>query len=506
MLTKKSILRIFSIVPLVVFLLASVGPAYAVSASPAESRKTAPPSFLQFAGNGNSLGFMSNNMLAVPNEVVATGITNIQDFLTKCPQNDPAYNQIRQDFELRANGVLISYPIPCTEPITAIPIAQYTDELIALQTLRIAYYMGMGTAGKLPWTSKDLYSWMKGNVSGINLKTTPGLYYCCDVINGKKYISFSRKDDLYRDFTRDWTGFAGYLSLYAHETRHADPNDPGHTTGCPPFPLPTDTKGCDAAYDLNNLGGYGVDHWLNANFASGYLNIGIGCAPPDTARDYALSNASNADSTRERFVTNVPPIVTVPLPYGGICTTFADVSASYWAVAYTERLYQAGITGGCALIPLQYCPEGTVTRAQMAVFLERGIHGSSYNPPAIGGSTGFGDVSTSYWAAAWIKQLAAEGITGGCGSGIYCPEAPVTRAQMAIFLLRSKHGASYSPPAVGGSTGFGDVPTDYWAGAWIKQLVAEGITAGCGTGTYCPESPVTRAQMAVFLVRTFNLP
>jgi hypothetical protein len=59
---------------------------------------------------------------------------------------------------------------------------------------------------------------------------------------------------------------------------------------------------------------------------------------------------------------------------------------------------------------------------------------------------------------------------------------------------------------VGASTGFSDVPTNYWAAAWIKQLAAEGITAGCSAGIYCPESPVTRAQMAVFLVRTFNLP
>jgi hypothetical protein len=124
----------------------------------------------------------------------------------------------------------------------------------------------------------------------------------------------------------------------------------------------------------------------------------------------------------------------------------------------------------------------------------------------VGNSTGFGDVATDHWAAAWIKQLAADGITGGCGGGNYCPESPVTRAQMAIFLLRAKYGASYSPPAVGASTGFGDVRTDHWAAAWIKQLVVEGITAGCGGGNYCPESPVTRAQMAVFLVRTFNLP
>jgi hypothetical protein len=142
----------------------------------------------------------------------------------------------------------------------------------------------------------------------------------------------------------------------------------------------------------------------------------------------------------------------------------------------------------------------------MAVFLLRGIHGSSYAPPEIGAGTSFGDVPPPYWGAAWIKQLTVEGITAGCGNGNYCPEAPVNRAQMAVFLLRSKYGASYSPPAVGVSTGFGDVPVNHWAAAWIKQLVVEGITAGCGSGNYCPENPVTRAQMAVFLVRTFNLP
>ena len=183
---------------------------------------------------------------------------------------------------------------------------------------------------------------------------------------------------------------------------------------------------------------------------------------------------------------------------------FKDVAYGYWAESFVQRLYNAGITGGCGAS--MYCPETSVTRDQMAVFLLRGIHGSSYPPPVPGTSTGFADVPVTYWAAAWIKQLAAEGITGGCGTGLYCPNEPVTRAQMAVFLLRAKYGAGYTPPAVSDSTGFTDVPTTYWAGAWIKQLVTEGITAGCGAGTYCPEAPVTRAQMAVFLVRTFNLP
>ncbi|PWB76532.1 MAG: hypothetical protein C3F07_03570 [Anaerolineales bacterium] len=184
--------------------------------------------------------------------------------------------------------------------------------------------------------------------------------------------------------------------------------------------------------------------------------------------------------------------------------TFQDVNTTYWAWQYIERLYNAGITGGCTTSPLNYCPDSTVTRAQMAVFLLKGVHGSSYSPPAVGSSTGFADVPTSYWAAPWIKQLAAEGITGGCGGGNFCPDTPVTRAQMAVFLLKSKHGVSYNPPAATGV--FTDVPVGYWADKWIEQLAAEGITGGCGGGNYCPDTSVTRAQMAVFLVKTFNLP
>jgi hypothetical protein len=186
--------------------------------------------------------------------------------------------------------------------------------------------------------------------------------------------------------------------------------------------------------------------------------------------------------------------------------TFADVSQIHWAWAWIERLYNTRITAGCADDPFRYCPEDTVTRAQMAVFLLRGMHGSAYNPPAVNGGTGFDDVPIDYWSAAWIKQLATEGITTGCGNNNYCPEASVSRAEMAVFLLRSKHGPDYAPPDVEDSTGFDDISPAYWAAAWIMQLVAEGIATGCMTDNYCPEEPVTRAQMAVFLVRTFGLP
>jgi hypothetical protein len=186
---------------------------------------------------------------------------------------------------------------------------------------------------------------------------------------------------------------------------------------------------------------------------------------------------------------------------------FEDVPPGYWAKDYIERLYNAGVTGGCATTPsLLYCPERTVTRAQMAIFLLKGMYGPDYAPPPVGSSTGFADVPTSYWAAAWIKQLAAEGITGGCGNGNFCPDNAVTRAQMAVFLLKAIYGSAYVPPPVGTTSGFLDVPITSPFAPWIKQLAAEGITGGCGGGNYCPSNAVNRAQMAVFLVKAFNLP
>ena len=138
----------------------------------------------------------------------------------------------------------------------------------------------------------------------------------------------------------------------------------------------------------------------------------------------------------------------------------------------------------------------------MAVFLERGMNGSNYSPPAATGNV-FLDVGASDFAASFIEQLAADGITSGCGNNNYCPNATVTRDQMAVFLLRAKYGSSYLPPAATGV--FGDVDLSYWAVSWIEQLAAEGITSGCGGGNYCPGAPITRDQMAVFLVRTFGL-
>ena len=188
-----------------------------------------------------------------------------------------------------------------------------------------------------------------------------------------------------------------------------------------------------------------------------------------------------------------------------VVNTFIDVPNNYWAYADIQKIYELGITGGCSQTLPLYCPNDAVGRDQMAVFLLKAQYGSSYQPPAPVGV--FADVPTTYWAASWIERVRALGITGGCSATplLYCPTAKVTRDQMAVLLLKTKYGGTYQPPAATGM--FQDVPTSHWAAPWIEQLAREGVTGGCATNPtrYCPNDQVKRDQMAVFLVRNFDL-
>ena len=181
---------------------------------------------------------------------------------------------------------------------------------------------------------------------------------------------------------------------------------------------------------------------------------------------------------------------------------FLDVPQEDIFHDYVETILRKGITAG--LGDGEYGRDNPATRAQMAVFLLKAEHGSSYAPPACTGA--FPDVPCPSLFADWIEQLAAEGVTAGCGGGLYCPDNSVTRRQMAVFLLKAKESSSYTPPPATGI--FGDVPEGDTFAPWIEELYDRGITGGCQASPllYCPNNQSTRGQMAVFLVKTFGLP
>jgi hypothetical protein len=161
------------------------------------------------------------------------------------------------------------------------------------------------------------------------------------------------------------------------------------------------------------------------------------------------------------------------------------------------------VTSGCG--GDGFCPESTVTRGSMAVFLLLAKEGASYVPPACTVAP-FTDVPASSPLCPWIQELVHRGVTSGCGGGNYCPDGDVTRSQMSVFLLATQEGAGYSPVSCGGTSSFNDVDATSPFCPWVAEIARRGITAGCGGGAYCPDNAVTRGQMSVFLSTTFALP
>ena len=112
---------------------------------------------------------------------------------------------------------------------------------------------------------------------------------------------------------------------------------------------------------------------------------------------------------------------------------FDDVDAASFHAPFIERMAELGVTRGCG-DGSGFCPDRTVTRAQMAAFLSR-----AYNLQD-GPDPGFSDVASDAWYGADVARLAASGITVGCGDGTrFCPSRDTTRAQMAAFLWRAEN-------------------------------------------------------------------
>jgi serine protease AprX len=205
--------------------------------------------------------------------------------------------------------------------------------------------------------------------------------------------------------------------------------------------------------------------------------------------------------------------------------SFQDVPPSFWAYRHVESVFHAGISTGCAA--QSFCPGSAVSRWQMAVFLARSLHPgplpTSGTVPGMGdysctagGVSLFLDVAPTDPGCKAIHFVAAQGVTTGCGGGAFCPDDLVSREQMAVFLARALVGdavpVSGTVPGMGpylcqqgGVSVFADVlPTDQVC-RHVHYIASRQITLGCGGGNFCPQTLVSRDQMAVFLAKTFAL-
>lgn len=168
-----------------------------------------------------------------------------------------------------------------------------------------------------------------------------------------------------------------------------------------------------------------------------------------------------------------------------------------------DAIWQEGITAGCDVD--KYCPDGSVPRWQMAIFLVRLWPLSGFDTPGNTdqGFTDIGDLSEV--AQVSINQLAQLQITAGTSPTTFDPNGTVSRWQMAIFLARVVERAGITLPD-GSDQGFQDLDGILdSAKLAINQIKQLGITAGTGATTFSPEAPVRRDEMATFLARAMEM-
>ncbi|HEX9154024.1 MAG TPA: hypothetical protein VF819_00595, partial [Nitrospira sp.] len=143
-----------------------------------------------------------------------------------------------------------------------------------------------------------------------------------------------------------------------------------------------------------------------------------------------------APVTREQAAMFIEKALGVFVPPAVLQQTFADVAPARVGSPFVEDFYSRGITAGCGTNPLIYCPDASVTREQIAIFIERTLGVTA--PPAPSQQS-FEDVPVTWFSYPFIEDFFARGITAGCGTDplLYCPVSPVTRGQVAVFLVRA---------------------------------------------------------------------
>ena len=176
----------------------------------------------------------------------------------------------------------------------------------------------------------------------------------------------------------------------------------------------------------------------------------------------------------------------------------ADIDLGTERFDAVEALTVDGVLESTGCWPGLFCPGDPIPRWMVAVWLVRVVDGQDPEPVS---ASRFVDVDASQWWAGYVERLAELGITVGCVSepAQYCPDDPVTRAQMATFLKRA-FLLDRAIPA-----GFDDTDDSVHEVA-IDALYAAGITKGCSTEPlrFCPQQATTRGQMALFLERARN--
>jgi hypothetical protein len=186
--------------------------------------------------------------------------------------------------------------------------------------------------------------------------------------------------------------------------------------------------------------------------------------------------------------------------------TFSDVWPEHWAYDEIEACHRAGIVGGYE--DGLYYPDRAVCRDQMAVYISRALALGDEHVPTGPAQASFEDVPPDHWAFKYVEYALDRGVVAGYEDGLYHPDWPVDRGQMAVFIARALAGGDDAIPPPPFFPTFDDVTRfNQWSWCYkhVEYLASQGVVSGYRGGLYHPECTCSRDQMAVYIARAFGL-
>jgi hypothetical protein len=237
--------------------------------------------------------------------------------------------------------------------------------------------------------------------------------------------------------------------------------------------------------------------WLSLLFDSGTGNGSI-----------QMETNSNSGTARLGYIHFANQTVGVMQGGSPSVQIFNDVPYSDPYFDYVSLMSSYGITVGCQASPPLYCPGSPVTRAEMAVFIVRGLNLATNASLTYSGTAYFQDVPPSgitdseYFP--YVQRLAQLGITVGCQTSppLFCPDESIPQGEMAVFVIRAWMLANNITTLTYPATPyFADVPATDEYFPFVQKMAQMGFWTGCTATTYCENSAVTRDQMAPMILR-----
>ncbi len=238
---------------------------------------------------------------------------------------------------------------------------------------------------------------------------------------------------------------------------------------------------------------------------SGTFQVTLSGLKPETTyyyKAYATSSQGTIQGALKQFTTakagtRQPQPPTQPAEG----TTFTDVSGSYWAQQAIYQLNTMGILSGYP--DGSFKPDGDITRAEFAVMLVKALG----LKPSTETQVQFQDVPATSWCYASVAAAAQAGLIKGLGDGLFAPNTPVTREQMAVMIVNALESAGYTTSDDAQSLDkFGDRGSiDAWALPGMAKAVNAGVVHGMTTGTIAPLEHAARAQAAAMVQALLRL-